>query len=89
MLDFLKAQTHLSTPDLVVMDPPRAGLGEPVVRELNRIRAPEMVYVSCDPITFARDTKALLKSGYTLQHLHLLDLFPQTFHLETIAVFHR
>ena len=89
MLAFLQGQAGRPVPELIVMDPPRAGLGDAVTRELCRLAAPEMVYVSCDPITFARDTKVLLQSGYTLHRLHLLDLFPQTFHMETIAVFHR
>ena len=78
-----------AVPDLVVMDPPRAGLGDEVVQELVRLRAREMVYVSCDPTTFARDAKALIESGYAVTELHSLDLFPQTFHMETIAVFRR
>ncbi len=89
VLAFLQDQAGRPVPELIVMDPPRAGLGDAVTRELCRLAAPEMVYVSCDPITFARDTKVLLQSGYTLHRLHLLDLFPQTFHMETIAVFHR
>lgn len=76
-------------PGLVVMDPPRAGLGVDVVQELLKLRAREMVYVSCDPATFARDAKTLIESGYAVAELHALDLFPQTFHMETIAVFHR
>ena len=75
-------------PDLIVADPPRAGLGPEVVRELLRLAPQELVYVSCDPVTFARDAQALVKSGYAVVELHLLDLFPQSFHMETIAVFH-
>jgi 23S rRNA (uracil1939-C5)-methyltransferase len=44
------------------------------------------VYVSCDPVTLARDLKALVKAGYLLAELHMVDLFPQTFHLETVVV---
>lgn len=75
------------TPDLVVMDPPRAGVSLPALRSLTRLAPREIVYVSCDADTFARDAATLLKSGYTLEHLHLFDLFPQTFHTETCAVF--
>ena len=71
------------------MDPPRAGLGAETSRAVAAAGAPELVYISCDPVSFARDARTLLESGYHLQHLHLFDLFPQTFHLETIAVFHR
>ena len=75
------------TPDLVVIDPPRAGLGPATVRALVRIKSREIVYISCDAGTFARDSRPLIESGYTLASLHLFDLFPQTFHTETIAVF--
>jgi 23S rRNA (uracil1939-C5)-methyltransferase len=90
-LDFLqKDAPRLAThPDLIVLDPPRAGLGMPTVNALLRTNAREIVYVSCDAGTFVRDAKPLIESGYTLSALHLLDLFPQTFHTETIAVFRR
>jgi 23S rRNA (uracil1939-C5)-methyltransferase len=72
-------------PDLVVVDPPRAGLGERVARMLVTLGAPRVVYVSCDPVTLARDLVVLLANGYRLEQLHLVDLFPQTFHLETVV----
>jgi 23S rRNA (uracil1939-C5)-methyltransferase len=56
---------------------------------LARISAPELVYVSCDPVTLARDLKLLVESGYNIAELRLVDMFPQTFHLETIAVLRR
>ncbi len=68
------------------MDPPRAGVGAEVCTLLNRISAKEMVYVSCDPVTLARDLKILIAAGYQLTELHMIDLFPQTFHLETVVV---
>ena len=73
-------------PELVVVDPPRGGLGERVVRRLAELSAPQLIYVSCDPATLARDLRALLASGYRVQAAHLVDLFPQTYHLE--SVFH-
>ena len=73
-------------PDLVVVDPPRAGLGAEVCALLARIKAPEMVYVSCDPTTLGRDLRAMVDSGYRLHELHMVDMFPQTFHQETVAV---
>jgi 23S rRNA (uracil1939-C5)-methyltransferase len=89
--DFLETKTKQcgQTPDLIILDPPRAGLGYSVVRMLSQIEPREVVYVSCDAGTFARDAKPLIDSGYKLAALHLLDLFPQTFHTETIAVFRR
>lgn len=79
-------QTSGIKPDLVVADPPRGGLGENVVRGLARLDAPRMTYVSCDPSTLARDLKALLELGYKIDQAHLIDLFPQTYHIE--SVFH-
>jgi 23S rRNA (uracil1939-C5)-methyltransferase len=72
-------------PDLILLDPPRAGLGKHVVRELARIRAPHLTIVSCDPATLARDLRGLLASGYRIEKITLIDLFPQTFHLEAIV----
>ena len=74
----------LPKPDLVVVDPPRSGLGEPVAGLLANLGAPRITYVSCDPATLARDLIPLLAAGYRVENLHLLDLFPQTYHLETV-----
>ena len=71
-------------PDYVVVDPPRAGLGKKVVEALTKLNAPQLTYVSCDPSTLARDLPALLGSGYRVEKAHLFDLFPQTFHIETV-----
>jgi len=73
-------------PDFVVVDPPRAGLSEGVIRNLVKLGAPRVTYVSCDPATLARDLRALLQSGYRVEQAHLVDLFPETYHLE--SVFH-
>lgn len=75
--------------DLIVVDPPRFGLGEAVTRLLGPLEAKQIVYVSCDPATLARDLKALGEHGWLIQELHLVDLFPQTFHLETVTVLTR
>jgi 23S rRNA (uracil1939-C5)-methyltransferase len=74
-------------PDLVVADPPRTGLGVQVATRLSEIKAAQIVLVACDPSTLARDAAVLLQSGYALDKLLLIDLFPQTFHIETIARF--
>ena len=73
------------TPDLAVVDPPRSGLGERVARLLATLGAPRVVYVSCDPATLARDLLILLEHGYRIEQVHLVDLFPQTYHLETVV----
>jgi len=86
-VDFLRhAVIQRERPQLIVMDPPRAGVGADVCSFLARIAAPEIVYVSCDPVTLARDLKMLVDAGYKLHEVHLVDLFPQTFHLETVVV---
>ncbi len=73
-------------PELVVVDPPRSGLGERVIKGLVKLSAPRITYVSCDPATLSRDLARLLQSGYKVEEAHLVDLFPQTYHLE--SVFH-
>ncbi len=73
-------------PELVVVDPPRSGLGERVIEGLVKLAARRITYVSCDPATLARDLARLLQSGYRVETAHLVDLFPQTYHLE--SVFH-
>ena len=75
----------LIIPDLVVVDPPRTGLGPEITTLLGALAAPALVYVSCDPATLARDLRALLTSGYSLHSVTLADLFPHTFHLETVV----
>jgi 23S rRNA (uracil1939-C5)-methyltransferase len=68
------------------MDPPRAGVGAEVCALLERISSPEIVYVSCDPVTLARDLKMLVAAGYAAAEIHMIDMFPQTFHLETVVI---
>jgi 23S rRNA (uracil1939-C5)-methyltransferase len=74
-----------SKPDLAVVDPPRSGLGERVARLLATLAAPRVIYVSCDPATLARDLVILLAAGYRVDQVHLVDLFPQTYHLESVV----
>ena len=71
-------------PDLVVVDPPRSGLGDQVAHLLATMAAPRLTYVSCDPATLARGLVPLLAAGYRVEEAHLVDLFPQTYHLETV-----
>ena len=76
---------RLPGPDLIVVDPPRAGLGRDVTTALAKVRPRKITYVSCDPATLSRDLSALVQSGYRLERMHLLDLFPQTYHLESVT----
>jgi 23S rRNA (uracil1939-C5)-methyltransferase len=80
--EFLR--TLEDTPDLLIADPPRSGLGKDATAELIRIGPEKMVIVSCDPTTLARDLRALLQH-YEVKGLTLVDLFPQTYHIETIV----
>jgi 23S rRNA (uracil1939-C5)-methyltransferase len=73
--------------DLLVLDPPRAGAGARVVGEIARLSPRRAVYVSCDPATLARDARYLVEAGYHLAEVQPVDLFPQTFHIESVALF--
>lgn len=87
-LTFLRQQVERkeAPPDLILADPPRAGLGKEITSLLTKVRAKQLVYVSCDPATLSRDLRALLEFGYHVQSIHMVDLFPQTFHLESVTV---
>jgi 23S rRNA (uracil1939-C5)-methyltransferase len=85
IVNFLRdAVVQRERPDLVVLDPPRAGAGAEVCELLARVAPREMVYVSCDPVTLGRDL-AILQAKYTIERLHLVDLFPQTYHQEAVV----
>lgn len=81
--DFLLGQDQIA--DFVLADPPRDGLGKEAARELVRLAPRRLHIVACDPATLARDLRHLLDGGYRLESLAMVDLFPQTYHLETIA----
>jgi len=81
---FLADRAAKLAPDLVVVDPPRAGLGEKTTAALCRMSASHVTYVSCDPATLSRDLRRLLESGYRVEQAHLVDMFPQTYHTETV-----
>jgi 23S rRNA (uracil1939-C5)-methyltransferase len=83
------ATPDLMAPDLVVLDPPRTGLGAEVCTLLATIAPTEIVYVSCDPATMARDLASLISTGWHCDSLHLFDMFPQTSHIESVAVLKR
>lgn len=82
--DFLRRCAQME-PDLVVMDPPRAGVGAATLKLLLGLRPKRIHYVSCSPPTLARDLGFLLKHGYHLDGLELFDCFPQTYHIESLA----
>ncbi|MGA8739864.1 MAG: 23S rRNA (uracil(1939)-C(5))-methyltransferase RlmD [Terracidiphilus sp.] len=88
-LAFLKERDKTARPDLIVADPPRTGLGGETTSLLAEVGAASVVYVSCDPATLTRDLRALIDSGYALTSVTLVDLFPQTFHLESVVELRR
>lgn len=75
--------------DVILVDPPRAGLGSDVVDGILQQAPRRLVYVSCDPATLARDARGLASGGYELLECTPIDLFPQTYHIETISVWQR
>jgi len=81
--DFLREMQ--TAPEWIVADPPRAGLGKELTTELKRLKPPRLTIVSCDPTTLARDLKVLLEGGYRIARMSLVDLFPQTYHFETVV----
>lgn len=81
---------HLEAkPDTVLVDPPRAGLDKAVVDGIIKLSPQVIAYVSCDPSTLARDAARLIAGGYQLREVTPFDLFPQTYHIESISIFER
>jgi 23S rRNA (uracil1939-C5)-methyltransferase len=72
-------------PDLVLLNPPRTGCGRKTTHQIAALHAKRVVYVSCNPSTFAREVPAFIEEGYVLEKLTLLDQFPNTYHIESIA----
>ncbi len=76
-------------PDVIVVDPPRAGLSKKIVRRVLEADAPRIVYVSCNPTTLAPNAAQMVEAGYTLRRVQPVDMFPQTPHVECVAVLER
>jgi 23S rRNA (uracil1939-C5)-methyltransferase len=76
-------------PDIMIMDPPRAGLGGRTVEGVLAQGATQLAYISCDPATLARDGKQLAAGGYSLIKLAVIDMFPQTYHIESISMWEK
>jgi 23S rRNA (uracil1939-C5)-methyltransferase len=81
--------SSISSCQAVVVDPPRQGLRPEVIESLGRLSPRRLAYLSCNPSTLARDLKAFGAYGYRLTRLWLADMFPQTYHIETLAVIHK
>lgn len=86
VLAFVREE-HDELPDVIVLDPPRAGAGTDVVTAITALAPGTIVYVACDPASLARDARTLAEQGYRLKSAQPLDLFPMTHHVEIVAVF--
>lgn len=80
---------QITAPVCAVLDPPRAGLEKQVVDALQVLAPEQIVYISCDPSTLARDARRLIAGGYHLKQVTPFDLFPQTYHIESISLFEK
>ena len=87
--DYFRNRKERTRPDLIVLDPPRMGAGKKVMSSLVGLGAPLVRYVSCDPATLARDLVPMLAAGYRIEEAHLFDLFPETFHIESVMLLAR
>ena len=85
--DFLQMAPRRA--DVVIVDPPRAGMSPEALQGALRVRAQRFVYVSCDVATLARDTRRLVEAGYRVSGIEAFDMFPNTPHVETVVVFER
>ncbi len=72
--------------DVIIIDPPRKGCEDKLIRELKKASAPKIIYVSCNPATMSRDIKELKNAGYSVQNVQPFDMFPQTDHVETVCL---
>lgn len=76
-------------PSLIVIDPPRAGLTEKIIDQINAFDCKEIIYVSCNPATLARDCASFSKYGYKIDKIQPVDMFPHTFHIENVCLLGR
>lgn len=72
-------------PDVMVVDPPRAGLSKKVVKYLLEANPRQIIYVSCNPATLARDVAMMTDGNYTIKEVQPVDMFPHTYHIETVV----
>jgi 23S rRNA (uracil1939-C5)-methyltransferase len=88
--DYLKTRdANEAEFDVIVVDPPRAGLHPKALSRMVRLKPTKILYISCNPATFARDAKQLIADGYRLPEVKPVDMFPHTMHIELVGVFYR
>ncbi|KIF77163.1 RNA methyltransferase [Streptomyces sp. 150FB] len=85
-VDQVLPRTHITSTDLIVLDPPRAGAGKGVVKHISTLGARRIAYVACDPAALARDLAYFREAGYKPRTLRAFDLFPMTHHVECVAI---
>lgn len=85
----MRVPAHLSRPDLIVLDPPRAGARAKVCRQMAASGAKSIIYIACDPTSLGRDAGTLRGLGYRLADVRAFDIYPMTHHVETVALFRR
>ena len=96
-VEFINGKVEKILPELlkkekaeaIIFDPPRRGIDERALRSVVKNKIKKIVYISCNPATFARDTKFLIENGYRLEKVSAVDMFPQTNHVECIALIQR
>lgn len=86
---FVKAPPKIPPPDVVIVDPPRSGLAGDAPHHVAALKAPRLVYISCNPATLARDLRTLVDAGYELVRVQPVDMFPHTTHIETVVLLNR
>jgi tRNA/tmRNA/rRNA uracil-C5-methylase (TrmA/RlmC/RlmD family) len=89
LAQYSEQRARWATGGAAVLDPPRSGAGRGVLRQLAELRLGRIVYVACDPVALARDTRTLLGLGYEMGEVRALDLFPHSHHFEVVAIFDR
>jgi 23S rRNA (uracil1939-C5)-methyltransferase len=88
--EFLKTEDATREPfSIIILDPPRAGLHPKALKRVLRLTPKKLLYISCNPATFARDAADIIKAGYTLDDVHPIDMFPHTMHIELVSLFRR
>ena len=83
--DILSVTENIEKADTILLDPPRPGLGMKAVRAICTLSAHVIIYISCNPTTLARDLKLFAEEGYTIERVVPVDMFPHTYHIETVV----